>query len=404
MAWPRWRSRLWTRHLKHNLAGLRTGPTATVSCCRNGHGSMLLYALLHLTGYDLPMDELQALPPAALARRPATPKSASRPASRPPPARSARASANAVGMALAEKLLAARVQPARPRDRRPPHLRVRRRRLPDGRHQPRGLRAGRRAWKLNKLIALLRRQRHLDRRRRSKPLVSRTTCASAFSGYGWRVLGPIDGHDVDAVDGAHRASQGGCTDAADADHLPHHHRQGRAQRAPAPPRRMASRSAPSEIAPTRAGAGLDRTRRSRCPGRVPRCGTRARRGAARAGARGTSRFGALPGGASRARRRVRSAACRGELPPAFDGMTAQRCRRCGMPRPKPWPRARRSQLRARSVHAALPEAARWFGRPDRLEPDQHRARRRCVSMPKTARPTTAATSTTACASSAWPRS
>ena len=68
--------------------------------------------------------------------------------------------ANAVGMALAEQLLAARIQPARPRDRRPPHLRVRRRRLPDGRHLPRGLLAGRHAG-ARQAGRALRRQRHL---------------------------------------------------------------------------------------------------------------------------------------------------------------------------------------------------------------------------------------------------
>ena len=67
-------------------------------------------------------------------------------------------------MALAEKLLAARVQPPRPRDRRPPHLRLPRRRLPDGRHLARGLRRSPARSALGKLIALLRRQRHLDRR------------------------------------------------------------------------------------------------------------------------------------------------------------------------------------------------------------------------------------------------
>ena len=52
---------------------------------------------------------------------------------------------NAVGMALAEKLLAAEFNRAGHERRRPPHLRLLRRRLPDGRDQPRGLRARRRA-------------------------------------------------------------------------------------------------------------------------------------------------------------------------------------------------------------------------------------------------------------------
>ena len=42
-----------------------TGPTATASCCRPGHGSMLLYALLHLTGYpDMTPHRAAAFPPA----------------------------------------------------------------------------------------------------------------------------------------------------------------------------------------------------------------------------------------------------------------------------------------------------------------------------------------------------
>jgi transketolase len=58
----------------------------------NGHGSMLLYALLHLTGYDLPIEELQAF--RQLHSHDAGPPRGRRDAraSKPPPARSARAS------------------------------------------------------------------------------------------------------------------------------------------------------------------------------------------------------------------------------------------------------------------------------------------------------------------------
>ncbi|HEX5766895.1 MAG TPA: transketolase, partial [Burkholderiales bacterium] len=49
---------LWKRHLRHNPAN-----PAWVNRDRfvlsNGHGSMLLYSLLHLTGYELPMEELK---------------------------------------------------------------------------------------------------------------------------------------------------------------------------------------------------------------------------------------------------------------------------------------------------------------------------------------------------------
>ena len=80
----------------------------------------------------------------------AIPSSATHPASRRRPAPSVRVSANAVGMALAR---AAAQRAARRRRHRSPHLRHRRRRLPDGRHQPRGHLA-RRSPQLGKLIVL----------------------------------------------------------------------------------------------------------------------------------------------------------------------------------------------------------------------------------------------------------
>ena len=49
---------LWGRHLRHNPAHPQW-PGRDRFVLSNGHGSMLLYALLHLTGYDLPMSELR---------------------------------------------------------------------------------------------------------------------------------------------------------------------------------------------------------------------------------------------------------------------------------------------------------------------------------------------------------
>ncbi|HXQ93914.1 MAG TPA: transketolase [Thermoplasmata archaeon] len=48
---------LWDRHLRHNPAD-PTWPNRDRFVLSAGHGSALLYALLHTTGYDLPMDEL----------------------------------------------------------------------------------------------------------------------------------------------------------------------------------------------------------------------------------------------------------------------------------------------------------------------------------------------------------
>src|ERR1700746_2473103 len=49
---------LWTRHLQHNPAN-PAWPNRDRFVLSNGHGSMLQYALLHLTGYELPIDELK---------------------------------------------------------------------------------------------------------------------------------------------------------------------------------------------------------------------------------------------------------------------------------------------------------------------------------------------------------
>ncbi len=49
---------LWTRHLRHNPAH-PTWPGRDRFILSGGHGSMLLYSLLHLTGYDLPLEELK---------------------------------------------------------------------------------------------------------------------------------------------------------------------------------------------------------------------------------------------------------------------------------------------------------------------------------------------------------
>ena len=73
-----------------------------------GHGSVLLYSLLHLTGYDLPLDELRSFRQWG-SRTPGHPES--RPDARrrgDAPGRSARAWATRVGMAIAEAHLAAR--------------------------------------------------------------------------------------------------------------------------------------------------------------------------------------------------------------------------------------------------------------------------------------------------------
>ena len=116
---------------------IRTGPTVTASCLSAGHGSMLLYCLLHLTGYDLTLDDLQAFRQWE-SRTPGTSRDAADPGRRSDN-RSARAGhgqcrRHGDGRACAR----ASFQPSRSHDRRSPDVRDRLRRRPDGRHLGRG--------------------------------------------------------------------------------------------------------------------------------------------------------------------------------------------------------------------------------------------------------------------------
>jgi transketolase len=95
---------LWTRYLRHD-----PGDPAWWDRDRfvlsNGHGSMLLYALLHLTGYDLPTSELERFRQLG-SRTPGHPERGVTPGVETTTGPLGQGLANAVGMALAEKLLA----------------------------------------------------------------------------------------------------------------------------------------------------------------------------------------------------------------------------------------------------------------------------------------------------------
>jgi transketolase len=95
---------LWRRHLRHNPAnpGWADRDRFVLS---NGHGSMLLYALLHLTGYDLPIDELRRFRQFG-ARTPGHPEHGMTPGVETTTGPLGQGLANAVGMAIAERLLA----------------------------------------------------------------------------------------------------------------------------------------------------------------------------------------------------------------------------------------------------------------------------------------------------------
>ena len=188
---------LWGQHLRHNP----TNPhwiNRDRFVLSNGHGSMLIYALLHLTGYKLPMSELKNF-------RQLHSKTAGHPEVGVTPGVETTTGplgqgiTNAVGMALAEKLLAAEFN-------REGHNVVDHHTyvfLGDGclmegiSHEAAAL-AG--AWKLGKLIALYD-DNGISIDGQVAPWFIDNT-AQRFVAYGWNVIGPVDGHDAAAVSAA----------------------------------------------------------------------------------------------------------------------------------------------------------------------------------------------------------
>lgn len=188
---------LWTRHLRFNPQNPKwSGRDRFI--LSNGHGSMLQYALLHLTGFDLSMDDLKAFRQLG-SRTPGHPEVDITPGVETTTGPLGQGIANGVGMALAEKLLAAEFN----RDGFPVVDNRTYVFLGDGclmegiSHEVCSL-AG--VWKLNKLIAL-----YDDNGISIDGDVRgwfRDDTRGRFEAYGWNVIGPVDGHDINAVDQA----------------------------------------------------------------------------------------------------------------------------------------------------------------------------------------------------------
>ena len=188
---------LWSRHLRHNPAHPQwAGRDRFV--LSNGHACMLLYALLHLTGYDLPLHELKNFRQLH-SKTPGHPEHGITPGVETTTGPLGQGLANAVGMALAEKLLAAEFN-------REGHTIVDHHTyvfLGDGclmegiSHEACSL-AG--AWKLGKLIALYD-DNGISIDGQVAPWFADNT-AERFKAYHWNVIGPVDGHDAAAIDKA----------------------------------------------------------------------------------------------------------------------------------------------------------------------------------------------------------
>ncbi len=96
---------LWRKYLRHNPAN-PAWPNRDRFVLSNGHGSMLLYAVLHLAGYDLPIEELRAFRQLH-SKTPGHPEYQCAPGVETTTGPLGQGLSNAVGMALAERILAA---------------------------------------------------------------------------------------------------------------------------------------------------------------------------------------------------------------------------------------------------------------------------------------------------------
>jgi transketolase len=188
---------LWRKFLRHNPAH-PAWPDRDRFVLSNGHGSMLQYALLHLTGYDLTIEDLRAFRQLH-SRTPGHPEVGITPGVETTTGPLGQGLANAVGMAIAEKLLAADFN-------RPGHAVVDHRTfvfVGDGclmegiSHEACSLAA---TLGLGKLIAI-----YDDNGISIDGKVEgwfRDNTPMRFAAYGWNVIPNVDGHDRRSIEAA----------------------------------------------------------------------------------------------------------------------------------------------------------------------------------------------------------
>ncbi len=193
---------LWNHHLRHNPANPKWFDRDRF-VQSNGHGSMLIYALLHLTGYDLPMDEIKRFRQMH-SKTPGHPEYGYTVGVETTTGPLGQGITNAVGMAMAEKLLAHQFN-------KPGHEIVNHYTyvfMGDGcmmegiSHEACAL-AG--TWGLNKLIAFwddnnISIDGHIDG-------WYTDDTAKRFEAYGWHVISDVQGHDPAEIDKAIKAAK-----------------------------------------------------------------------------------------------------------------------------------------------------------------------------------------------------
>jgi transketolase len=196
---------LWADHLKFNPAD-PAWPDRDRFVLSNGHGSMLLYAALHLTGYDLPLDELKRFRQLH-SKTPGHPELGVTPGVETTTGPLGQGLGNAVGLALAERLMAAEFN-------KPGHAIVDHHTwvfcgdgcLMEGiSHEACSL-AG--VLGLEKLIVVYD-DNGISIDGHVKGWFADDTPAR-FAAYGWRVVADVDGHDAEAIDAAMRTAKTPC--------------------------------------------------------------------------------------------------------------------------------------------------------------------------------------------------
>ena len=188
---------LWACHLKHSPSNPHWADRDRF-VVSNGHGSMLLYSLLHLAGYDLPIQEIKNFRQLH-SKTPGHPEVGVTPGVETTTGPLGQGITNAVGMALAERLLAAQFnQPGFDVVDHNTYVFLGDGCLMEGvSHEACSL-AG--VWGLSKLIAL-----YDDNGISIDGQVDawfRDDTRQRFLAYGWHVIGPVDGHDAQAVSAA----------------------------------------------------------------------------------------------------------------------------------------------------------------------------------------------------------
>ncbi len=193
---------LWNDYLKHNPANPNWANRDRF-VLSNGHGSMLIYSLLHLTGYDLPMEEIKNFRQFH-SKTPGHPEYGYAPGVETTTGPLGQGITNAVGMAIAEKALAGQFN-------RPGHEIINHYTyvflgdgcMMEGISHESGSLAG--TWKLGKLIAFYD-DNGISIDGEVEGWFTDDT-PKRFEAYGWHVIPKVDGHDGEAVKKAIEAAR-----------------------------------------------------------------------------------------------------------------------------------------------------------------------------------------------------